>query len=141
MHLLCSKFQKLDIGVLILSEQIGEFSLKHDGNTYGTNSAGEITVASNFKGEATEFGAVWGTLTSSHALSDSNATSGEVQWVGDAFLPDGSMLGGIGQGTWERSGHEWKVTMHVDVSNGDKHRSEGAMDLETLIYSGKLFKE
>jgi hypothetical protein len=51
------------------------------------------------------------------------------------------VLGGIGQGTWERSGHEWKVTMIVDVSNGDKHRSEGAMDLETLTYSGKLFKE
>jgi hypothetical protein len=31
--------------------------------------------------------------------------------------------------------------MIVDVSNGDKHRSEGAMDLETLTYSGKLFKE
>ena len=42
---------------------------------------------------------------------------------------------------WERSGHEWKVTMIVDVPDGDKHRSEGAMDLEILIYSGKLFKE
>jgi len=33
------------------------------------------------------------------------------------------------------------VIMHVDLSNGDKHRSEGSMDLETLIYSGKIFKE
>ena len=62
------------------------------------------------------------------------------QWVRDAFLPDGSVLERIGQVTWERSGHEWKVTMLVDVADGDKYRSEGVMDLETLIYAENYLK-
>ncbi|MCS5580008.1 MAG: hypothetical protein NZ837_05655 [Gammaproteobacteria bacterium] len=124
-----------------MSEQIGEFSLKHNGNTYGTNSAGEMTSSANFVGEASGFGAVWGTITATNALSDAGATSGDCEWVGEAFLEDGSVLGGIGKGTWETPGNEhiWKVTMHVNLSNGDKHRSEGSMDLETLIYSGKIY--
>ena len=84
-----------------MSDPIGDFSLKHIGNTYGTNSNGDVTVSVNWQGEASGFGTVWGTLISSHALSESNATSGQVQWVGDAFLEDGSVLGGIGKGTWE----------------------------------------
>ena len=124
-----------------MSEQIGEFSLKHNGNTYGTNSAGEMTSSANFVGEASGFGAVWGTITATNALSEAGATSGDCGWVGEAFLEDGSVLGGIGKGTWETPGNEhiWKVTMHVNLSNGDKHRSEGSMDLETLIYSGKIY--
>jgi hypothetical protein len=124
-----------------MSEQIGEFSLKHTGNTYGTNSAGEMTSSANFVGEASGFGAVWGTITATNALSDAGATSGDCGWVGEAFLEDGSVLGGIGKGTWEtpENEHVWKVTMHVNISNGDKHRSEGSMDLETLIYSGKIY--
>ena len=124
-----------------MSEQIGEFSLKHTGNTYGTNSAGEMTSSANFVGEASGFGAVWGTITATNALSDAGATSGDCEWVGEAFLEDGSVLGGIRKGTWEtpENEHTWKVTMHVNLSNGDKHRSEGSMDLETLIYSGKIY--
>ena len=126
-----------------MSEQIGEFSLKHNGNSYGTNAAGEMTISSDFAGEATGFGPVWGTISSANALGDTNANSGECGWVGQAFLEDGSVLGGIGEGTWERpeNEHVWKVTMHVNLSDGQKHRSEGSMDLETLIYSGKIFKE
>ena len=125
-----------------MSEPIGEFSLKHICNTYGTNSAGEMTNSVNFQGEATGFGPVWGTLISSNALSESNATSGTVQWVGEAFLEDGSVLGGIGKGTWEKpeNEHVWELVVNVDLSNGEKHRAEGSIDLESLIYTGKIYQ-
>ena len=85
---------------------------------------------------------MWGTLLSANPLSDSNATSGEIQWVGKAFLEDGSVLGGIGKGIWEKpdSEHIWKLIVHVDISTGEKQRSEGSIDLETLIYTGKIYK-
>ena len=51
----------------MMADPIGEFSLKHTGNTYGTNSDGEMTSSVNFQGEATGFGTVWGTLISSNA--------------------------------------------------------------------------
>jgi hypothetical protein len=130
------------IGVFIMSDPIGEFSLQHTGNTYGTNSAGDMTSSANFQGEASGFGMVWGTLVSSNPLSETNATSGEVQWVGEAFLEDGSVLGGIGKGTWEKpeNEHRWNLVMHIDLSDGEKQRSEGSIDLETLIFTGKIYQ-
>jgi len=125
-----------------MSEQIGEFTLKHSGCTFDTNPEGEMVNKNNFVGEATGFGPVWGTLISAQPLSQMNASSGTCQWVGVAFLDDGSELGGIGNGTWEKSsdGHMWKIVMDVDLSDGGKHRAEGSMDLETLIYSGKIYQ-
>ena len=125
-----------------MSEQIGEFTLKHAGCTCGTNSEGEIVNNNNFVGEATGFGPVWGTLISAQPLTDANAGAGECQWVGVAFLDDGSELGGLGSGTWEKSSdnHKWNVVLNIDLSNGEKHRSEGSMDLETLIFSGKIYQ-
>lgn len=130
------------IGVFIKADPIGEFSLKHIGNTYGTNSAGDMTSSVNFQGEASGFGTVWGTLISSNPLSETNATSGEVQWVGEAFLEDGSVLGGIGKGTWEKpeNEHRWNLVMNIDLSDGEKQRSEGSIDLETLIFTGKIYQ-
>ena len=29
--------------------------------------------------------------------------------------------------------------MHVDLSTGDKQRAEGEIDLETLMYEGKIY--
>ena len=69
------------------------------------------------------------------------------EWVGEAFLEDGSVLGGIGNGTWERpeGQHIWNLVVHVrrnaDLSNGEKQRAEGTIDLESLMYTGKLFAE
>ena len=129
------------IGVFIIADPIGEFSLRHIGNTYGTNSAGDMTSSVNFQGEASGFGTVWGTLISSNPLSETNATSGEVQWVGEAFLEDGSVLGGIGKGTWVKpeNEHRWNLVMNIDLSDGEKQRSEGSIDLETLIFTGKIY--
>ena len=125
-----------------MSEQIGEFTLKHSGCTFGTNSEGEMIANNNFVGEATGFGPVWGTLITTESLSEMNASSGSCQWVGVAFLDDGSELGGIGNGTWEKSSgsHKWDIVMNVNLSDGGKHRAGGSLDLETLIYSGKIYQ-
>ena len=125
-----------------MSEQIGEFTLKHAGCTFGTNSKGEIVNKNYFVGEATGCGPVGGTLISSQPLTDTNAGAGECQWVGVAFLDDGSQLGGLGSGTWEKlsDNHKWNMVLNIDLSNGEKHRSEGSMDLETLIFSGKIYQ-
>ena len=65
-----------------------------------------------------------------------------MQWVGEAFLDDGSVLGGIGKGTWEKpeNEHKWVLVAHADLSDGGKHRTEGSIDLETLIYTGKIYQ-
>ena len=31
--------------------------------------------------------------------------------------------------------------VHVDLSNGEKQRAEGSIDLESLMYTGKLYAE
>ena len=125
-----------------MSEEIGEFTLKHTGCTYGTNSEGEIIANNNFVGEATGFGPVWGTLISKQPLSSTNSSTGNCQWVGIAFLEEGSELGGIGNGTWEKmnGSHQWNIIMNVDLSDGGKHRAEGSINLDTLIYSGKIYE-
>ena len=125
-----------------MSAEIGEFTLKHTGCTYGTNSEGEIIANNNFVGEATGFGPVWGTLISKQPLSSTNSSKGNCQWGGIAFLEEGSELGGIGNGTWEKTSgsHEWNIVMNEDLSDGGKHRAEGSINLDTLIYSGKIYE-
>ena len=124
-----------------MSEQLGEFSLKHTGTTYGRNAAGELTNSVNWEGTASGFGAVWGTLFSATPLSDASANGGSVEWAGQAFLEDGTVLGALGKGTWEKpqNEHKWKIVMHVDLSTGEKQRAEGEIDLETLMYEGKIY--
>jgi hypothetical protein len=124
-----------------MSEQIGEFSLTHAGSTYAKTPEGELANYANFSGTATGFGAVFGTLKFQNPLSDMGAKSGECTWSGQAFLDDGTSLGGFGEGTWEQVGdqNKWSVTMNVQVSDGSTHRSEGEIDLATLAFTGKLY--
>ena len=133
-----------------MSKEIGEFTLTHNGFTYGTNSKGEIVNSSHFVGKATCYGPVWGTLISSQPFvhnsfqtkADTNVRAGECQWTGTAFMDDGSQLGSLGSGTWKKSSdnHKWNMTLNLDLSDGGKHRLEGSTDLETLIFSGKIYQ-
>ena len=124
-----------------MSEQIGEFSLKHTGSTYAKAADGDLAQYANFEGTATGFGTVFGTLVFKNPLSEVGTTSGTCQWAGQAFLDDSTNLGGLGEGTWEQleGQHKWKINMNVDISDGSKHRSEGEIDLETLSFNGKIF--
>jgi len=50
-----------------------------------------------------------------------------------SILKDGSVLGEIGKVTWIKSENEysWKLVLIIDLANGEKHRSEVSIDLET----------
>ena len=116
----------------------GEFSLKHTGSSFSKTADGGLSVSSHWQGEATGFGPVFGTLTAATPLADAGATSGSCSWAAQAFPEDGSTVGGLGEGTWEKKAgeHSWTVTMDVEISNGDRLRSTGSIDLETLVYKG-----
>ena len=124
-----------------MSEAIGEFSLKHAGSTYAKNKDGELANYANFSGTADGYGQVFGTMGSSLPLADAGATSGTCTWAGQGFLEDGSTVGGLGEGTWEKLEGQlkWVIKLEIEISNGDRVRSEGEIDLETLMFTGKNY--
>jgi hypothetical protein len=124
-----------------MSDPIGEFTLEHKGTTYIKTDEG-IDNYNNFMGTATEFGTVMGTLKVSNPLTGSLPTAGPCTWSSQAFLEDGTTMSGFGEGTFEQlpGQQKWKINLKVDVSDGGSVRSEGEIDLGTLIYSGALFE-
>ena len=124
-----------------MSDPIGEFSLKHTGTTYTKTADGNLASYANFNGNATGYGQVFGTLIIDTPLSDAGATSGSASWAANAFLEDGTTVGGLGEGSYEQAAgeHKWSVSMVVKTSTGESVRSEGEISLETLEYTGKLY--
>ena len=124
-----------------MSDPIGEFTLEHKGTTYIKTDEG-IDNYSNFMGTATGYGTVMGTLKVSNPLTGTLPTAGPCTWSSQAFLEDGTMMSGFGEGTFEQlpGQQKWKINLKVDVSDGGSVRSEGEIDLGTLIYSGALFE-
>ena len=88
-----------------MSDQ-SEFSYKMTGLSYTANDNDEVTISSEWEGTATGFGAVFGTLRATMALTDANAASGPCTFVGGAAPDDGSLVLGIGEGIWER--FDWR---------------------------------
>ncbi len=124
-----------------MSESAGEFAHRHTGSSFSTDASGTVIATSNWEGEATGFGAVFGSL---HVpLGDSNATSGSCSWVGQAFLEDGTWATGVGEGTWEQvgGGHQWKLHFPaLTVSSGEVLRCEGVIDLESRTFTGQMYE-
>lgn len=60
-----------------------------------------------------------------------------------AFLDDGTTLGGLGEGTWQQveGQHKWRISLVIEVSNGDRFRSEDDIDLTTRSLTGKFSEE
>jgi hypothetical protein len=124
-----------------MSDSVGEFSLEHTGSVYERTDNG-FTSHASFSGPATGYGAVFGTLSFPLPAQGETPEGGPCGWVGQAFLEGGTNLAGIGDGTWEQidGAHRWKISMLIEVSNGDRLRSEGEVDLETLMYKGQLYE-
>jgi hypothetical protein len=123
-----------------MADSVGEFSHKHAGNAYAKGADGVIVGYSNWEGTATGFGTVFGTL--SVPLGKSGASSGSCTWTGQAFLEDGSWVTGEGDGTWQQveGQHRWKMSFPViKISNGDRLRCEGEIDLANRTFSGRMF--
>ena len=124
-----------------MSDPIGEFSLKHTGTTYVRTPEGNLASYANFTGTATGYGQVFGTLIIDAPLAEAGDTSGVIGWASNAFLEDGTTVGGLGEGTYDQAEgeHKWKISMVVNVSSGERVRSEGEVSLSTLEYTGKLY--
>jgi hypothetical protein len=122
-----------------MADPAGEFSLKHQGTTYLKTADGLDSYA-NFVGPATGFGTVFGTLKVTNPLSGPVATSGPCTWSSQAFLDDGTTVTAHGEGSYEQQAGEqrWQISMQIQISDGSSLRSEGAIDLTTLEFSGKI---
>ena len=124
-----------------MSDPVGEFSFKHQGSTYIKTEDGLDNYV-NFVGTATDFGTVFGTLKVSNPLSGPVSNSGACTWSSQAFLDDGTTVTAHGEGSYEQLAGEqrWQIALTIQISNGDSLRSEGEIDLETLVFSGKIYE-
>lgn len=124
-------------------EALGSYQLQHVTNVYSKDANGDIILQTNWKGTADNFGQVFGTLTLGPNTMDTLASDlpSRAQWIGQAFLPDGTMVVGDGYGVLSTSPeqHKWEVEIIMDLSGGDKILSVGVIDLETLTWSGKNY--
>ena len=121
-----------------MSEALGEFANRHVGSSYATREGG-VVVNSSWEGTATGYGTVFGSLIFD---VEDGAKSGSVQWVGQAFPPDSDFLNAKGSGTWAQveGAHRWTISVPViTVSNGDRVRCEGQVDLATRTFTGKMY--
>jgi hypothetical protein len=56
-----------------------------------------------------------------------------------AYLDNGEILNGIGQGTYESKGkHRWSTTSIIQISDGRRLASTGEIDLAARIWKGTL---
>ena len=105
-------------------------------------SIGSCPFENRYKARAgTGFDAVFGTLSLTQKLSEASATSGTCTWTGQSFQKDGTTLGTLGDGTWEQLPGEskWKIVLNGEISNGDRLRTEGVIDLPARLYTGSIF--
>jgi hypothetical protein len=84
-----------------MSEEVGTFSLKFSGNTYSSDESGNVTVQQNWEGAADSYGTVFGTLIFGPMSASEMNEGGPIKWVGQGFLEDGTVVVGLGEGTFE----------------------------------------
>jgi len=117
-------------------KQPGEFSMKFTLLTFSPGPAGSVVTQANCEGTATGTGTVAGTA------AFVGAKSGTFSWCSAAYLDNGDETSGIGSGTFENSGkHRWKTLGSIDISDGNKAMSEGAIDLASRSWNGKIFEK
>tara|TARA_B100000519_G_C14203620_1_gene419176 strand:- start:540 stop:935 length:396 start_codon:yes stop_codon:yes gene_type:complete len=128
-----------------MAEKIGEFSMEHVVSSYSRNTNGDIVSTTDWRGSgsSTTLGSaqVFGSFISAAPLSESNAKSGEIEFIGESFLENGTQVGSVASGTWEKaeSEHAWKIVMDGENSLGHQRRFEGTVDLETLVFKGEIY--
>ena len=128
-----------------MAEKIGEFSMEHVVTSYSRNANGDIVSTTDWRGSgsSTTLGSaqVFGSFISAAPLSESNAKSGKIEFIGESFLENGTQIGSVASGTWEKaeSEHAWKIVMDGENSLGHQRRFEGTVDLETLVFKGEIY--
>ena len=126
-------------------EKIGEFSMKHVVTSYSRNANGDIVSTTDWRGSgsSTTLGGaqVFGSFISAAPLAESNAKSGEIEFIGESFLENGTQIGNVASGTWKKSENEpsWEILMDGENSLCHKRRYEGTVYLENLIFNGEIY--
>jgi len=124
-----------------MSNSLGEFAHRHVGSSYSAREGGGLVSTTNWEGIATGYGTVFGTLI--FQLPEGGASGGSCKWVGQAFPEDGPWVNGSGEGTWQQveGRNRWSISISViEVSNGDRIRCEGEVDLATRTFTGQMFE-
>ena len=122
-----------------MSEPLGEFAHRHTGSSYSEREGGGVVSKANWEGVATGYGAVFGSLIFDVA---DGASGGSVQWAGQAYPEGTPFVNASGTGTWKQvdGAHRWVISIPVlAVSNGDRLRCEGQVDLATRTFTGKMY--
>ncbi len=124
-----------------MSEKIADFSLDGVSSTYTRNEEGQVVSYSNFKGEVSAYGGVYGTLKVVENFKEATATKGTCSWIGEALNEDGTRIFGEGEGTWEQTApdHNYKIVMEGQESSGRKTRSEGVLIIGESRYVGSVY--
>ena len=126
-----------------MSEKVADFELKHKASAYSEAENGKLINISNWETDADMdvYGAVYGSLRVVHDINDPDADTGECSWAGEGFLPDGTKTIGFLSGTWEKAGkHVWKLSMTGRDSAAGITRVESTIALETLSWTGTVYK-
>ena len=112
--------------------------MKSTGILFNRTADGQIQTIRTYKGTATRFGTIFGTSINTQPLAEAGASSGTCTWVGKALLDDGTLMGGIGEGTWERIGSETRANVSIthNLSDGGKVRTEGVMGHGAGTFNG-----
>ena len=83
--------------------------------------AGSTLIQVNFEGTGTGFGEIFDTSTFIGGGKD-----GTFSQVGAAYLENGEILNGLGQGTYESKGnHLWSTKSIIQISDGRRLASAG----------------
>src|SRR5216683_1723162 len=93
-----------------------------------------LNQSANFEGTGTGFGAIFSTATFIGGGKD-----GTFSECGSAFLDNGDLLNGVGQGTYESKGkHRWSTASTMQLSDGRRLASAGEIDLAARTWKGTL---
>ena len=116
------------------SKPIGEFSFKMITQTNTPGPAGSVLIQVNFEGTGTGFGSIFDTATFIGGGRD-----GTFSEAGSAYLDNGEVLSGVGQGTYESKGkHRWSTASTMQLSDGRRLASAGEIDLAARTWRGTL---
>ncbi len=116
---------------MALGKEFGSFSFKITSVSYEADGSTRVNV----DGDADGFGPVLGTLT---FRGEPAATTGTIEWRGEAFPDNGEVVVGSGEGSWEALGrHQWRSRAGIRVSGGRIFGSDGIVDVPKRTYSGK----
>ena len=105
----------------VLGDPLGSWELQHVSNVYSKDNQGQIILQTNWKGGAENYGTVFGTLTLGPMSMDTMQAQipSRAHWLGQGFLPDGSVAVGDGYGILasEKDSHVWSTDLIINISD------------------------